>query len=60
MTVNDVAEELGITPKRVREYCNQGRLGMKLGRQWIITRSEFEKFKATEYTGKPGRPKSED
>lgn len=60
MTVDDVANELGVSPKRVREYCNQGRLGMKFGRQWIVTREEFEHFVKNEYTGKPGRPRKDD
>jgi predicted transcriptional regulator len=56
MTVEEVANELDITPQRVREYCRMGRLGNLWQNRWLITRKEFEAFKKT-YTGKPGRPK---
>lgn len=56
MTVEQIANELDITPKRVREYCRAGKLGKLWQRRWVITRQEFEEFKVT-YTGKPGRPK---
>ena len=54
MTVNDVANSLGISAKRVREYCRAGRLGTRWQRRWVITREEFMRFRG-EYTGKPGR-----
>lgn len=60
MTVSQVAERLGISEKRVREYCRQGRLGEKVGRQWIITEDDFERFLAEDYTGEPGRPPKEE
>lgn len=56
MTVKEVAKRLGISEKRVREYCNQGRLGEKVGRQWIITEEEYRRFIREDYTGEPGRP----
>lgn len=59
MTADDVAEELGITPQRVREFCRQGRLGRKIGRQWIISREDFERFVREDYPRKPGRPPKE-
>ncbi len=45
LTVKEVAKELGRSEKRVREYCREGRLGHKFGRQWVITRSELDAFK---------------
>ncbi|MEM7163585.1 MAG: helix-turn-helix domain-containing protein [Bacteroidota bacterium] len=45
LTVKQVAIELERSEKRIREYCRGGRLGMKFGRQWLITRSELEAFK---------------
>ena len=56
MTVPQAAERLGISEKRVREYCRAGRLGEKIGRQWIITEADFTRFVASDYTGEPGRP----
>jgi len=41
MTVEEVADELGIAPKTVREYCKTGQLkGRKVGQMWRILRSE--------------------
>ena len=45
LTVPEVAIELNRSEHRVREYCREGRLGRKIGRQWLITRSELEEFK---------------
>jgi excisionase family DNA binding protein len=55
MTAEEAAEELGLTPQRVREFCQQGRLGRRVGRQWVITREELERFKQTPRP--PGRPR---
>lgn len=56
MSVEDAAIELGISPQRVRVLCRGGRLGTRLGREYVITSDELEKFKATP-RGK-GRPPS--
>ncbi len=45
LTVQEVAKELNRSEHRVREYCREGRLGKKIGRQWIITRAELDVFK---------------
>jgi excisionase family DNA binding protein len=45
LTIKQVAEELGLSENRVREFCQEGRLGEKVGHQWIITRAELEDFK---------------
>ena len=54
LTVKQVSDELGITAVTVRRYCQEGRLGRKFGRQWLITRDELEKFKKIKR--KVGRP----
>lgn len=59
MTIRDIADELGITPQRVREYCRAGKLGTLWQRRWVITRDEFNEFKKT-YTGQPGRPRKDE
>ncbi len=56
MTVEEIAKELGISRQRVYEYVRAGKLGQRWGRRWVITREEFERFKEETYTGKPGRP----
>lgn len=45
LSVKEVAEELGVSENRVREYCQEGRLGEKVGRQWVITRAALDEFK---------------
>jgi len=45
MTVQDAAKELGLSEQRIRVLCKEGRLGQKIGRQWLITYEELEAFK---------------
>lgn len=45
LSVKQAAEELGLSENRVREFCQEGRFGEKVGHQWIITRAELEDFK---------------
>ena len=41
LSVEQVAEELGIAPKTVRGYCRTGQLkGRKVGNNWRVLRSE--------------------
>jgi excisionase family DNA binding protein len=46
MTVEEAAEILGLTPQRVRVFCREGRLGQRVGRQWVITEEELERFQS--------------
>jgi excisionase family DNA binding protein len=45
LTIEDVARELNLSTRRVRQFCQEGRLGRRLGWQWVITRDELEEFK---------------
>jgi excisionase family DNA binding protein len=45
LTVEQAAEILGLSPGRVRQICQDGRLGTKHGRDWLITRKEVAAFK---------------
>jgi excisionase family DNA binding protein len=58
MTVAEVAEELQLSQERIRKLCQAGRLGQKIGRQWLVTREELEEFKRKRR--KPGRPRKEE
>ena len=42
--VNGAAEYLDVSPQRVRQFCGAGRLGQKVGHQWIITEAELAEF----------------
>ncbi len=60
LSVKQAAKELGVSGNRVREFCQEGRLGEKVGRQWIITRDELDKFKKIpRKRGAPKRKKSD-
>ncbi len=43
-TAAEAAKVLGVIPRRVTAICETGRLGQKVGRQWIITADELERF----------------
>ena len=54
-TVAEVAESLGVTAGRVRQFLAEGRLsGEKFGHLWAINQSELERFRAIDR--KPGNP----
>ena len=57
LSVEEAAVILGLTPVRVRQFCQEGRLGKRLGRQWIILKSELDLFRKQER--RPGRPSSD-
>lgn len=59
LTPGQVAEILGVSERRVQQYCLEGRLGSTFGagehrQRYIITRKDAESFAA----GPTGRPKS--
>jgi excisionase family DNA binding protein len=54
LTVKQAAKELGLSPGRVRQFCQQGRIGTLYGWQWLISREELDKFKEIERPA--GRP----
>jgi excisionase family DNA binding protein len=45
MTVPEAAEYLGVIPRRVRQFIDEGRLpAQKLGRDWVINESDLKEF----------------
>lgn len=46
LTASQAARRLGITPALVCRYCRQGRLGQRIGHQWLITEDELTAFAA--------------
>lgn len=58
LTVQQIAKELDLSEHRVREFFREGRLGMKIGRQWLATRAELEEFK--KLPRKHGAPRKDD
>jgi excisionase family DNA binding protein len=57
ITPEDAAKELNVSTRQVYRYCRDGLLpAVKIGRQWLIERTDFDKFKELPRP-KPG-PKS--
>jgi excisionase family DNA binding protein len=54
LTVSQAADYLGLTPVRVRQFCQQGRIGEKVGNFWLIPRGELRRFSRKSRT--PGNP----
>ncbi len=63
LTVDQVAARLNLHPTRIRQFCQEGRLGKydEFARRWIITEAELKRFTRRQRpTGRPrGTPKSE-
>lgn len=55
LTVTEAAKVLGLSDVRVRQLCQQGRLGTKAGpRAYLISKAELEEFRRVERpTGNP-------
>ena len=58
LTVKEAAKELGVSGRRVLQFCKSGRLGKQYGWQWLITREELEAFK--NLPRPQGRPRKEE
>ncbi len=56
LTTYEAAERLGVSDRRVRQFCLAGRLGRRIGRDWAITEAQVEKFVSiTRSCGQAGR-----
>lgn len=46
LSTNDIAKELNVSPRTVRNWCKSGKLkALQLGRDYRITPEDFEEFK---------------
>lgn len=55
LSVKDAAEIIGVSERRVRQFCAAGKLGKRVGpRMFVITRREAEAFAKIERP--PGNP----
>lgn len=54
VSVSRAAYELGVSTRRVQQFCEEGRLGSKVNGNPVITRAELDAFK--EIPREPGRP----
>ncbi len=46
ISTTEAAILIGVSERRVQQYCKNGRLGFKAGRNYLITRRDARKFKA--------------
>lgn len=53
LTTAQVAALLGVSQQRVRALCRQGRLGSKVGRDWVIDAAQLVAFNER----RPGWPR---
>ena len=55
MTVDEIADRLGIHPESVRRLLRQRQIrGVKLGNNWLVPRHQLETYAVT-YHNMPGR-----
>lgn len=52
LTPEKAAPIIGVTERRVQQYCEEGRLGMRIGRGYFITPEQARNFEANP-TGRP-------
>ena len=52
-TTSQAATRLSVTERRVRQLCAEGRLGVKIGRQWLIRAAELAAY-TPRAVGNPG------
>lgn len=52
LSTKDAAKAMGINERRVRQFCDEGRMGRKVGDTWVITPEEIERNRER----KAGRP----
>lgn len=53
-TTAEAAEKLGLDERRVRQFCEAGRLGVKIGRNWAISEADLKRFaKKPRAVGRP-------
>ena len=52
-TADEVAENLGLTARTVRNRAAKNKIGQKFGRDWVFTQSDIEKLKETPTSGRP-------
>lgn len=45
ITADRAAKILGVSAMRVRQLCQRGLIGQKVGVQWILTETEVRTFK---------------
>ena len=58
LSADEAAELLNVSARRVRQFAEQGRLGMRVGGTWVFEFNEVKRFAAIER--RRGRPSKSD
>jgi hypothetical protein len=45
LNCDEAAEEIGLSPERIRQFCRGGRLGQRVGGRWVILQEELNRFR---------------
>lgn len=45
-SASEAGELLGVSHVRIRQLCQEGRIGQKAGKYWILTAGDLEKIRA--------------
>jgi excisionase family DNA binding protein len=60
ITTEQAAKILGVSKRRVTDFCREGRIGMRLGKSWLIDESECRRFaRQPRPTGRPPQTKED-
>lgn len=54
LSPQQAAERLGVSLSRIHQFCQDGRLGQRVGGVWIIADSDLREF--AKMPRQPGRP----
>jgi len=54
LDAKEAADQLDLSLARIHQFCKEGRLGQKVGGQWIIPADELQQF--ARIPRKTGRP----
>ena len=57
-TTEQAAKILGVSPRWIRQLCEEGRLGFRPGRNWYLTPRDIERY--PEVVGPVGHPKAQE
>ena len=49
---HEAAQELELTDGRIRQICRKGNIGVKVGRDWLLTAKDLEKVRSQQITKK--------
>lgn len=55
LSVVEAAKQLGLSPRRIQKFCEEKRIGQKVGDVYVIPEDELRKFARQER--QPGRPR---